>query len=99
MFHRLRVVYFKGLSGENGDLGRMAGKAGDGDNPQIPGTGSPGSDVYGGGDQEAAAAFIAERAAELSMIARRQGLSMLSHLLDMTQLEADVWLRNRRRLS
>ena len=61
--------------------------------------GTSGAEIYGGGGPEEAAAFIAETSAELSKIAQRHGLDTLSHLLDMTQLEADDWLRNRRRLS
>ena len=63
-----------------------------GDNPS-------GSDFYGSGGPQEAAAFIAETSGELSKIARRHGLDMLGNLLDMTQLEANEWLRNRRRLS
>jgi len=63
------------------------------------GSDPPGSDFYGRGDPEEAAAFIAETSDELSKIARRHGLETLRHLLDMTQLEATEWLRNRRRLS
>ena len=51
------------------------------------------------GDCEEAAAFIAEATAELSKVARRHGLPMLRHLLDMTQMEASDWLRSKRRLS
>jgi hypothetical protein len=58
-----------------------------------------GADLYGSGGPEEAAAFIAETSGELSKIARRHGLDMLGNLLDMTQLEAHEWLRNRRRLS
>jgi hypothetical protein len=57
------------------------------------------ADLYGRGGPEEAAAFIAETSGELSKIARRHGLDMLGNLLDMTQLEAHEWLRNRRRLS
>ncbi|HXI07431.1 MAG: hypothetical protein ACRC1G_05455 [Bradyrhizobium sp.] len=57
-----------------------------------------GSDI-GRGDPQEAAAFIAETTGELSKIAERHGLGTLRHLLDMTQLEAAEWLRNRRRLS
>ena len=56
-------------------------------------------DLYGGGDPQEAAAFIAATSAELSKIARRHGLETLRHLLDMAQLEAAEWLRNKRRLS
>jgi hypothetical protein len=59
----------------------------------------PGSDRYGRGDPDEAAAFIAETSGELSKIARRHGLKTLRHLLDMTQLEALEWLRKKRRLS
>ena len=57
------------------------------------------SDLYGRGDPEEAAAFIAETSGELSKIAQRHGLETLRHLLDMAQLEAAEWLRNKRRLS
>jgi hypothetical protein len=57
------------------------------------------ADLYGSGGPQEAAAFIAETSGELSKIARRHGLDMLGNLLDMTQLEAHEWLRNRRRLS
>jgi len=60
---------------------------------------SPGKAAYGGGGPDEAAAFIASTAAELSKIARRHGLHMLEHLLDMAQLEADNWLRKKRSLS
>jgi hypothetical protein len=63
-----------------------------GDDPSGP-------DVYGGGGPEEAAAFIAETSGELSKIAERHGLETLRHLLNMTQLEAAEWLRNKRRLS
>jgi hypothetical protein len=59
----------------------------------------PGSDRYGRGDPDEAAAFIAETSGELSKIARRHGLKTLRHLLDMAQLEAEEWLRKKRRLS
>ena len=63
-----------------------------GDNPSDAG-------FYGTGGPEEAAAFIAETSGELSKIAERHGLETLRHLLDMTQLEAAEWLRNKRRLS
>ncbi len=78
---------------------RILSKAGGGRKRRASGADTPGADFYGGGGPEEAAAFIAETSAELSKIARRHGLNTLSHLLDMTQLEADDWLRNRRRLS
>jgi hypothetical protein len=60
---------------------------------------SPGKAAYGGGGPEEAAVFIAGTSAELSKVARRHGLTMLEHLLDMVQLEADNWLRKKRSLS
>jgi hypothetical protein len=39
-------------------------------------------------DREAAAIYIADLAADLSRIARRQGLDTLGYLLDMARLEA-----------
>jgi len=56
-------------------------------------------DHCGRGGPEEAAAYIAETSGELSKIARRHGLQTLRHLLDMAQLEAAEWLRNKRRLS
>ena len=56
-------------------------------------------DYCGRGGPEEAAAYIAETSGELSKIARRHGLQTLRHLLDMAQLEAAEWLRNKRRLS
>jgi hypothetical protein len=43
--------------------------------------------------------LIAATSAELSKVAKRHGLYMLEHLLDMVQLEADNWLRKKRSLS
>ena len=60
---------------------------------------SPGKTAYGGGGPEDAAVLIAGTAAELSKVAKRHGLHMLKHLLDMVQLEADNWLRKKRSLS
>jgi hypothetical protein len=59
----------------------------------------PGADPHGSGGPDEAAAFIATTSAELSHIAKRHGLRVLARLLDMAQLEAEEWLRNRRRLS
>ena len=56
-------------------------------------------DSYGAGGPEEAAAFIGATSGELSKIARRHGLDTLRHVLDMAQLEAAEWLRDRRRLS
>jgi hypothetical protein len=74
-------------------------KIGGGRKRRSSGDKPSGADLYGGGGPEEAAAFIAETSGELSKIARRHGLDMLGNLLDMTQLEAHEWLRNRRRLS
>ena len=74
-------------------------KTGSGRKRRSSGREPSGSDVYGRGDREEAASFIAETSGELSKIARRHGLETLRRLLDMTQLEATEWLRNRRRLS
>jgi hypothetical protein len=79
-------------------LDRILSKAGGGRKRRAS-RGTSGAEIYGGGGPEEAAAFIAETSAELSKIAQRHGLHTLSHLLDMTQLEADDWLRSRRRLS
>ena len=43
-----------------------------------------------GGDPRAAAAYVAALAGDLSQIARRNGLDMLSYLLDMARLEAEM---------
>ena len=56
-------------------------------------------DRCGRGGPEEAAAYIPETSGELSKIARRHGLQTRRHLLDMAQLEAAEWLRNKRRLS
>ena len=74
-------------------------KAGDGRKRRKSRGAPSGADLYGRGGPEEAAAFIAETSGELSKIAQRHGLDTLRHLLDMTQLEAAEWLRNRRRLS
>ena len=74
-------------------------KTGGGQKRRRAGRQRPGSDLYGKGDPEEAAAFIAETSGELSKIAKRHGLETLRHLLDMAQLEAAQWLRNKRRLS
>ena len=74
-------------------------KTGGGQKRRRAGRQRPGSGLYGKGDPEEAAAFIAETSGELSKIAKRHGLETLRHLLDMAQLEAAQWLRNKRRLS
>ena len=53
------------------------------------------------GGPDEAVAFIAETVAELARLARRHELEILSHLLDMVQLEAEERqrLRSKRRLS
>jgi hypothetical protein len=52
-------------------------------------------------DPDEAAAFIAEMLADLTRMARRHRLKMLTHVLSMAQLEAEehVRLRTRGRLS
>jgi hypothetical protein len=59
------------------------------------------SDEPGDGGPDEAAAFIAETAAALALLARRHRLGMLVHLLDMAQMEAEerVRLRGKRNLS
>jgi hypothetical protein len=42
-----------------------------------------------GSDQSEAAAYIAEMAASLAMMARRHGLDTLGYLLDMARMEAE----------
>ncbi len=61
-------------------------------NPEEPGE-------EGGPDE--AVAFIAETVAELTKLARRHRLDVLSHLLGMAQLEAEerLRLRSKRKLS
>ena len=51
------------------------------------------------GGPDEAAAFIAEGVADLSGLARRHRLDMLSYLLGMAQLEAEEHLRLRSRRS
>jgi hypothetical protein len=96
VFYRPEVArYFKPREGCGADLSKTGGgrkRRSSGDKPS-------GADLYGRGDPQEAAAFIAETSGELAKIARRHGLDMLANLLDMTHLEADEWLRNRRRLS
>ena len=55
----------------------------------------------GEGGPDEAVAFIAETVAELARLARCHELEILSHLLDMVQLEAEERqrLRSKRRLS
>ena len=81
------------------DSGRILSKTEGGRKRRRPGREPSGSDLHGRGDPEEAAAFIAETTGELSKIAKRHGLETLRHLLDMAQLEAAEWLRNKRRLS
>ena len=75
------------------------GKAGRNRKRKVPGELPPGADPHGSGGPDEAAAFIATTSAELSHIAKRHGLRVLGRLLDMAQLEAEEWLRHRRRLS
>ena len=75
------------------------GKTRGGGKRKSSGDNLSGTDIYGTGGSEEAAAFIAETSGELSKIAERHGLETLRHLLDMTQLEAAEWLRNKRSLS
>ena len=53
------------------------------------------------GGPDEAVAFIAETVAELTKLARRHRLEVLSHLLGMAQLEAEerLRLRSKRKLS
>lgn len=44
--------------------------------------------VAGDGGPAEAASFISETVAELAQLSRRHGLDMLTHLLEMVQLEA-----------
>jgi hypothetical protein len=55
----------------------------------------------GEGGPDEAVAFIAETVAELTKLAKRHRLEILSHLLGMAQLEAEerLRLRSKRRLS
>ncbi len=58
-------------------------------------------DPPGDGGPDEAAAFIAEAVSDLSRLAGRHRLDVLSHLLAMAQLEAEdhLRLRSRRKLS
>ena len=53
------------------------------------------------GGPDEAVAFIAETVAELTKLAERHQLEVLSHLLGMARLEAEEWLRlrSKRKLS
>jgi len=55
----------------------------------------------GEGGPDEAVAFIAENVADLTKLAKRHRLEILSHLLGMAQLEADehLRLRSKRKLS
>ena len=69
---------------------------------RSPGTGgSPSDDQPGDGGPDEAAGFIAETLADLGRLARRHRLGMLTHLIEMAQLEAEerVRLRSKRKLS
>ena len=65
------------------------------------GGGSPADEPPGDGGPDEAAGFIAETLADLAGLARRHRLRMLTHLIEMAQLEAEerVRLRSRRKLS
>ena len=58
-------------------------------------------DPIGEGGPDEAVAFIAENVADLTKLAKRHRLEILSHLLGMAQLEADehLRLRSKRKLS
>jgi hypothetical protein len=56
---------------------------------------SPTGDAIGEGGPDEAVAFIAETVAELTKLAKRHRLEILSHLLGMAQLEAEERLRLR----
>jgi hypothetical protein len=62
---------------------------------------SPTDESNGEGGPDEAVAFIAETVAELSKLAKRHRLEILSHLLGMAQLEAEerLRLRSKRKLS
>lgn len=53
------------------------------DSDAVPGDGGPAE----------AASFISETVAELAQLSQRHGLGMLTHLLEMTRLEADDIVR------
>ena len=57
--------------------------------------GSPADEPPGDGGREEAATLIAETVADLTQVARRHRLDMLVRLLEMTQMEAQEWLRLR----
>ena len=46
-------------------------------------------DVQDAGDRAEAAAYVAELAGNLALIARRHGLDALGYILDMAQMEAE----------
>jgi len=58
-------------------------------------------ETNGEGGPDEAVAFIAETVADLSKLAKRHRLEILSHLLGMVQLEAEerLRLRSKRKLS
>lgn len=59
--------------------------------------GLPSDSVPGDGGPAEAANAISEAVAELTQLARRHRLDMLAHLLDMTKLEADEFVRRHAR--
>jgi hypothetical protein len=69
---------------------RLFGRAMNDDAGAIKARGNAEAEASGtGGDQAAAAAYVAELSAELSTLARRHGLGALSYLLEMARLEAE----------
>jgi len=64
-----------------------SGRTGSSQNGELPGDGGP----------DEAALFIAETVAALAVLARRHELGMLIRLLEMAQMEAEEFVRLRRR--
>ena len=76
-------------------------KAGGGRKRTTSGRRSPAVESGEEGGPDEAVAFIAETVAELTKLAKRHRLEILSHLLGMAQLEAEerLRLRSKRKLS
>ena len=76
----------------------LAKKSGRGKHGTSGGTGSSqNGEPPGDGGPDEAALFIAETVAALAVLARRHELGMLIRLLEMAQMEAEEFVRLRRR--
>lgn len=51
------------------------------------------NETVGNGGPAEAASFISEAVTELAQLSQRHGLDMLTHLLEMAQLEADEFVQ------